>query len=489
MASNPLTPLTVSLHMNPLGPLEKAFFGRYKVGGVCLFRGSLSSLEDIMALLEELHSLLGPKTLISIDQEGGSVLRIPALPHSPGGRMLGEADDVKRTYRISRGQAAGLRALGINVNFAPLLDVNSNPLNPVIGERAFGNDLERVTRHSLAFLRGHRDAGVLAVGKHFPGHGDTETDSHIALPVLHKTPEDLDALELAPFKAATEQGLLESLMTAHILFPQLDPSETVTLSKTLLETFTGRIGWSGLMYSDALSMAAILDRYPQGESARRCIEAGCDQALMFTPDLLEQSPFIEAYLENPPTPEALERATRKHGEAVRKYPFTRPDKALLERVLSDQELEDDIEWVARKALRVHGILPTLEHGTRVLAVIPQFTSGRAASNSLPLAFGLNLILLEHFSNTSVLEYDGSGTFPYRLERELETAEVVRFITAQRLKLEGELKLAGVLEGHPKVIYLSLWNPEASAELPFAGIQTFGYHPVSVGAALKKLLEG
>jgi len=489
MSLNPLTPLTVSLHMNPLGPLEKAFFQRYKVGGVCLFRGSLSSLEDIAALLEELYALLGPQTLISIDQEGGSVLRIPALPHSPGGRVLGEADDLERTYRIARGQAAGLRALGINVNFAPLLDVNSNPLNPVIGERAFGNDALRVTRHGLAFLRGHRDAGVLAVAKHFPGHGDTETDSHIALPVLHKSLEDLDALELAPFRAANEQGLLESLMTAHILFPELDPFETVTLSKTLLGTFIGRIGWSGLMYSDALSMAAILDRYPQGESARLCIEAGCDQALMFAPDLLEQAPFIEAYLEHPPSQEALERATQKHGEAVRKYPFQQPDKVALERVLSDQELKDDIEWVARAALRVHGDLPKIKSQTRVLAVVPQRTSGGAASNSLPLASELNSILLEYFPNINVLEYDGDGTFPDTLEHKLEMAEVVLFITAQRLKLEGELKLARALEGHTRVIHLNLWNPEVSAELPFAGVQTFGYTPVSMRTALERLLEG
>jgi len=346
-----------------------------------------------------------------------------------------------------------------------------------------------VTRHGLAFLRGHRDVGVLAVGKHFPGHGDTETDSHIALPVLHKTLAELDALELAPFRAAHEQGLLESLMTAHILFPDLDPLETVTLSHTLLETFTRRIGWSGLMYSDALSMAAILDRYPQNESARRCIEAGCDQALMFAPDLLEQAPFIEAYLEHPPAPTALERAIQKHGEAVRKYPFKKPNKASLERVLSDQSLKDDIAWVARAALRVHGELPKITPQTRVLAVLPHQTSGGAASNSLPLAADLNPILLEHFPNISVLEYERDGTFPDSLERELKSAEVVLFITAQRLTLERELKLSGVLEGHYNVIHLNLWNPEVSAELPFPGVQTFGYHPVSMRAAVEKLLEG
>ena len=243
------------------------------------------------------------------------------------------------------------------------------------------------------------------------------------------------------------------------------------------------------MYSDALSMAAILDRYPQGESARLCIEAGCDQALIFSPDLLEQAPFVEAYLEHPPTPEALERAVQQHGKAVRKYPFTQPDKALLERVLSDQSLRDDITWVARAALRIHGELPKMTPQTRVLAVIPQRTSGGAASNSLPLAAELNLILLERFSNITVLEYDGNGAFPDSLERELETAEVVLFITAQRLKLEGELKPARVLEKHPKVIHLNLWNPEVSAELPFPSVGTFGYHPVSVKAAVEKLLEG
>ncbi len=508
---NPLTPLTVSMQMNPLGPLEKAFFQRYKVGGVCLFRGSLTTLGDITALLETLNDLLGPDTLISIDQEGGSVVRIPQLPHSPGGRVLGLADDAERTYRIARGQAAGLKALGINVNFAPLLDVNSNPLNPVIGERAFAADLERVIRHGLAFLRGHRDAGVLAVSKHFPGHGDTGTDSHLALPILHKTLKELSTLELAPFRAASEQGLLEAMMTAHILFPELDPLEPVTLSQKALEQLTARLttpvpssafgtadrmlgmngvtGWNGLMYSDGLNMAAILDRYPQGESARRCIEAGCDQALMFTPDLPDQIPFIEAYLKNPPTSKSLERATQKHAAAVKKYPFTRPDRSALEQVLSDRSLRDDIAWVASAALTVRGDLPRLTRETRVLAVSPQRTSGGAASNSLPLAVEVRPLLLEAFSSLTVLEYGGADFSLEELSSVAHKAEVIVFITAQRLKLEGELEVAQALEGHPKVVHLNLWNPEVSAELPFPGIQTSSYHPVSVRAGIERLLEG
>jgi beta-N-acetylhexosaminidase len=176
-------------------------------------------------------------------------------------------------------------------NFAPVLDVHTNPENPVIGNRSFGRTPDAVARQALAFWRGLRGAGLVACGKHYPGHGDTRTDSHHELPVVAHDVDRLRAVELAPFAAAVEAGV-EAFMTAHVLYPALDPDRPATLSRRIAtDLLRGELGFRGVLVSDDLGMKAVADRYPIEELAVGAIEAGCDHLLVREPVARQQAAF------------------------------------------------------------------------------------------------------------------------------------------------------------------------------------------------------
>ncbi len=252
------------------------------LGGVILFKRNLGTLSEVASLVRRLHALwpAGDAPLVAIDQEGGRVARLGApVLRLPPMRVLGEIDDPDLTRRAARVLGSQLRALGIGVDFAPVLDVDTNPDNPVIGDRAFGRDAEVVTRHGLAFAAGLAEAGVVACGKHFPGHGDTELDSHLALPTIAHDRARLEAVELAPFRAA--RGALPTLMTAHVVFEALDPGVPATLSsKVITGLLRGALGYDGVIVSDDLEMKAVADRWGVAAAAVRAIEAGCDALLV-----------------------------------------------------------------------------------------------------------------------------------------------------------------------------------------------------------------
>src|SRR5262249_47601889 len=206
--------------------------------------------------------------LIGVDQEGGRVMRLPAPALAlPPMRELGSAGDLSLVRRAARAVAAELRAIGFTMNFAPVLDVDSNPANPIIGDRAFGHDPRSVMRAGVAFLQGLQDKGVLACGKHFPGHGDTDVDSHLDLPVVRHDRKRLDASELPPFRAASGAGVA-ALMTAHLVCEALDPGIPATFSRAICGSLLrAEIGFEGLLVSDDLEMNAIAARWPVEEAA------------------------------------------------------------------------------------------------------------------------------------------------------------------------------------------------------------------------------
>ncbi|MCB9620700.1 MAG: beta-N-acetylhexosaminidase [Sandaracinus sp.] len=248
------------------------------LAGVILFKRNL--VDGPEAVAETLATLKSPEpALVAVDQEGGRVARFgPPVLKLPPMRVLGERDDLELTRRCGRVLGRQLKALGFTMDFAPVLDVDTNPDNPVIGDRSFGREPERVIRHGLAFADGLADAGLLGCGKHFPGHGDTDTDSHFALPTLRHDLKRLEAVELAPFAAASR---IPALMTAHVLFEALDPEVPATLSKAVVtDLLRGRLGYPGVVISDDLEMKAVADRYGVSESAVRAIEAGCDLLLV-----------------------------------------------------------------------------------------------------------------------------------------------------------------------------------------------------------------
>ncbi len=265
-----------------------------EVGGVMLFRPNITSAGQVAGLVTELRKASPPESplLVSIDQEGGLVQRLRGVATEwPPMLAVGDAGDPSRTQQVGRALGEELAALGIGWDFAPVLDVHTNPANPVIGNRAFGVTPETVAAHALAFWRGLRAAGVVGCGKHFPGHGDTRTDSHLELPVVDHDLARLRAVELAPFLAAARAGI-DALMTAHVLFPALDPTHPATLSRAILtDLLRTELGFEGVIVSDDLGMKAVADRYPIAELAVASIEAGADHLLVRSPEARQQAAF------------------------------------------------------------------------------------------------------------------------------------------------------------------------------------------------------
>jgi beta-N-acetylhexosaminidase len=253
---------------------------RLAAGGVVLFRRNVIDAKQLGALIAALHQLPS-QPLVGIDHEGGRVLRVGApFTEFPPMATVGASGDPDLARQVGRAMGRELAAAGIDVNFAPVLDVHSNPDNPVIGDRAFSSDPAVVATMGIALMRGLADGGVIACGKHFPGHGDTATDSHLAMPVVHRDRAGLDRLELAPFRAAIAAGV-PWLMTAHVLYPALDPERPATLSPLiLLDLLRNQLGFRGVVVSDDLAMRAISDQHDAGAAAVQTLMAGADLLLL-----------------------------------------------------------------------------------------------------------------------------------------------------------------------------------------------------------------
>ncbi|MFE5671223.1 glycoside hydrolase family 3 protein [Agromyces sp. NPDC056523] len=247
------------------------------LGGVCLFGTNVESPAQLAALTRRLREA-NPEAVVAIDEEGGDVTRLFAdrgAPY-PGNAVLGRIDDVALTRSIGRAVGEALAAVGCTMTFAPDADINSNPSNPVIGVRSFGASPEPVAHHTAAWVEGVQSAGIDASAKHFPGHGDTATDSHLALPVVDLPLVQLRERELAPFRAAIAAGT-RSIMTSHILLPQLDAEQPATLSPRILQRLLrGELGFEGVIVSDALDMAGASGAHGIPEAAVRALVAGCD---------------------------------------------------------------------------------------------------------------------------------------------------------------------------------------------------------------------
>jgi len=256
------------------------------VGGPGAVAQEVTNLDALVALNRELHRTApdGTPALVAVDQEGGLVQRVRApatmWPPMMSHDGLPPGEDERVAEQVGRAIGEELRALGFDIDFAPVLDVHTNPANPIIGERAFGRDADTAARRALAFARGLDAAGVLACGKHFPGHGDTDTDSHLALPRVDHDWERLDKIELQPFRLAA-QANLPMIMTAHVVFAALDATRPATLSeKVVTGLLRNKLGYRGVIVSDDLDMKAIAGQMGVDHAAEQAIRAGCDVLLL-----------------------------------------------------------------------------------------------------------------------------------------------------------------------------------------------------------------
>ncbi|MSP54497.1 MAG: beta-N-acetylhexosaminidase [Myxococcales bacterium] len=271
--------LIIGLAGTSLNEEERSFIRDAQPGGFILFARNVEEPRQVLELNRELASLL-PSDLPPIrcvDQEGGRVQRVksPATVWPPM-RWVGNVGDLAYTREVGRALAREVRALGFDLDFAPDADVDSNPKNPIIGDRAFSADPGRTAAHVAAFVQGMQGAGCIACAKHFPGHGDTATDSHLELPCVEKDPPDLEQVELPPFQAAIDAGVA-TVMTAHVVYPAWDAEYPATMSPRILNgLLRQKQRFEGVIISDDLEMKAVRGRWPLHEQLSRASSATVD---------------------------------------------------------------------------------------------------------------------------------------------------------------------------------------------------------------------
>ncbi len=254
----------------------------YKIGNVILFQHNVESSEQLIRLCRSVRELItretGHRPFITVDQEGGGVTRLPQeAVNVPGAMALAATGDEENARCAAYLTARELRAFGIDFDLAPSVDVNCDPDNPIIGVRSFGDTPEQVSRYALAALRGYTEGGVLCSAKHFPGHGDTAMDTHVSLPCIDKSMEELERMELPPFQAMIDAGC-PAVTTTHILFPQLELEELpATMSRRIITgLLKERMGFRGLVVSDCMEMDAIARHYGSAKGTVKAMAAGVD---------------------------------------------------------------------------------------------------------------------------------------------------------------------------------------------------------------------
>ena len=281
-----------------LPPELRALAREYSLAGIILFARNVESPEQVAEIAREAGEWSRDLPLwVAVVQEGGRVARLKRpLTEWPPMLTLGRSGDVELARRFARALAAELLAVGITLDFAPVLDVLTNPANPVIGNRALGETADIVSRLGTAIVEELQGAGLAACGKHFPGHGDTSVDSHHDLPLVEHPPDRLRAVELEPFRAAIAAGVA-SIMTAHVLIPAFDEERPATLSPSIVRPLLrDELGFDGVIFTDDMEMKAVSARWPVPDACVQAIAAGCDAALVCSGDLDLQAATLDALI-------------------------------------------------------------------------------------------------------------------------------------------------------------------------------------------------
>lgn len=262
----------------------RSMMEEYHVGGFIFMGKSINSTNQLLKLINDIKGANSSNKVplfLSIDHEGGRVDRLPdEFRKYPSNREIGKINSLELSYDIGSAMAYEIGSLGFNMNFAPVLDVYSNPKNKVIGDRSFGTSPKVVGNLGVETMKGLQDGNIISVGKHFPGHGDTAVDSHVGLPKINKDLNQLNSLELVPFREAIKNNV-DGIMIAHILLPKIDSKYPATLSKTIInDILRGKMGFKGIVITDDMTMGAISKNYKIEDAAVKSIEAGSDLILI-----------------------------------------------------------------------------------------------------------------------------------------------------------------------------------------------------------------
>ncbi|HAT4094181.1 TPA: LPXTG cell wall anchor domain-containing protein [Clostridium perfringens] len=435
---------------------------KYDLGGVILFAENVKEISQTTTLIHDLQEVaINDKDgnlplLITLDQEGGIVTRLGEGTNLPGNMALGATRSEKYSYDAGYLIGRELNALGANVNFAPVLDTNNNPENPVIGVRSISSNPELVGKLGKNIAKGIQDQGVAATAKHFPGHGDTSTDSHYGLPMVNKSIEELRETELKPFKIAIENGI-DMIMTAHIQFPQIekdtfiskkDGSQIVIPATLSDDIITGilreEMGYDGVVITDAMNMKAISDHFGELESTKMAINAGIDIILMPTilrnnEDVKKLDYIVNGILDSIKSGEIKEEEITDSVERIVKLKIDRGiidlknnNVSLEEKIKKAKETVGSIEnrnierRIAEEAITItkneDNILPlNPKEGEKVLLIAPN------ESQIHSMKFGINRLIHENSLNKIQLdtyEYNNIGVIDDVLREKIESSDYI-----------------------------------------------------------------
>jgi beta-N-acetylhexosaminidase len=491
-----------------LTPENGALVRDLHLGGVVLFARNVENPAQVRQFSADLQAIADPLPLfIAADQEGGLVVRIESgATVFPGNMALGATRDPNLAQQAAQVGAEELLAMGINMNLAPVLDANTNPLNPVIGVRSFGSDVERVGSFGAAAIMGLQGSGVSAVAKHFPGHGDTDLDPHLELPTVRRSLEELDAQELEPFRMAIDDGV-DGIMTAHIVLPALEPVPELpaTLSHTVLTgLLRERLGYQGLIITDALDMGAIRNQRSAATAAVLAFEAGADMLLLAGISSDDREHLREG-------PQALIDAVRsgriseqRIDESVRRILGTKLRRGIIAGLVEPPP-QPDLEIVGSPDHRALA----LEIARRAITLV------RDDAGLLPLDPGRRILVVQqdHPTRSLVVEEGAAGDLaaavgqyaaqvdqvtlsPIPLPEELDLvrqkaaeAEIVIFASYDLIQQPEHQALAAELAaaGHTMVLVMLRGPYDASAlpEIPTV-LAAYGDRPVALQAAAEAL---
>ncbi|WP_232697268.1 glycoside hydrolase family 3 protein [Brevibacillus daliensis] len=494
-------------YFQKLTPQIKEQLQKNHIGGVILFRDSMHDVSDIVTLTSDIQQASTTYgMLIGIDQEGGTVSRMEMGTQMPGNMALGAANDLVLTKEVAGVIAEELKSLGIQINFAPAIDVNNNHDNPVIGVRSFGEDPQVVSKQGVSYLKGIQENGVAVSAKHFPGHGDTSVDSHVGLPVVKHDRKRLERVELAPFQAAVEAGV-DSVMVAHISFPAIDDSKVkssksgqsvllpATLSPKIMQgILREEMGFDGVIITDAMNMAAVTKHFDSADASIQAFNAGADIILM-PPDLDRvHQKMVEAV-------QSGKISTQKLDESVTRILTLKQKRGVLMKLK-----QEDVQGKIQHAKATVGSEPHLKIEQR--AAEASITLITNKNNVLPLQIeNKQSIAVIGPSYTSELanelgkyglpvkEIPLSLVVPPTQQKDIQKADVLVFITQswsnepKKLAQLKSLMNPALANGKQKVIVVSVQNPYDLGNFPNATalIAQYGYTPASFKATATMIM--
>lgn len=462
---------------------------------------------DVALLINHLQSMAKVPLWITADFEGGVGLRYTGATRLPRAMAMGATGNPDLAYQAGRITAEEARALGVQVNFYPVVDVNNNARNPIINIRSFGGDPQLVSRMARAYIRGSQEHGVMATAKHFPGHGDTSTDSHLELPVIDVDRARLNAVELPPFRAAVEEGV-GGVMSAHIALPRIETENLpATLSPKMLSgMLRGELRFGGVIFTDAMTMRGVAAHYPEGEAAVRAVKAGAD-VVLYPPSVEKAFLALKHAVESGEIKELrIDESVRRILNAKAKFGLDRERFAELDKLdktLGTVENSRTAQQIIESAITLvrdkRNILPLKLSPEQKVLFITMVDNNEGWRDGMPGREFFSQLIKRHTNSTSVYVSDNTAPAEFELIRKLASFSdaiiVNAFIRVASYKgsidmTEEEISLLRHLSAIDKrfafVLYGSPYLLSFVPELP-TYVLAYEYYPAAEDAVLKAVL--